>query len=116
MDRVLQFNFGYIPPKKSLAGGVALASINGKRSSVLEAAAAQKKARAAAVPPPAEESAFELRCVNYIRILAAEMVQQANSGHPGAAMGCAPMAHLLWAKVMSYNPACLLYTSPSPRD
>ena len=105
MDRVLQFNFGYIPPKKSLAGGVALASINGKRSSVLEAAAAQKKARAAAVPPPAEESAFELRCVNYIRILAAEMVQQANSGHPGAAMGCAPMAHLLWAKVMSYNPA-----------
>ena len=83
MDRVLQFNFGYIPPKKSLAGGVALASINGKRSSVLEAAAAQKKARAAAVPPPAEESAFELRCVNYIRILAAANIRGAKCKTPG---------------------------------
>ena len=39
------------------------------------------------------------------RVLAADMVQQANSGHPGAAMGCAPIAHLLWQKVMAYNPA-----------
>ncbi|EOD30484.1 transketolase [Emiliania huxleyi CCMP1516] len=33
------------------------------------------------------------------------MVQAANSGHPGAPMGCAPMAHVLWSGVMSYDPA-----------
>jgi transketolase len=47
----------------------------------------------------------EMRCINYLRVLAADMVQQANSGHPGAAMGCAPIAHCLWAKQMKYNPA-----------
>lgn len=40
---------------------------------------------------------LELKCINTIRTLAADMVQQANSGHPGAPMGCAPMAHLLWS-------------------
>jgi len=40
---------------------------------------------------------LELKCVNTIRTLAADMVQKANSGHPGAPMGCAPMAHLLWS-------------------
>ena len=50
-------------------------------------------------------SSLEWRCVNYVRVLAADMVQQANSGHPGAAMGCAPIAHVLWSKVMQYDPA-----------
>ena len=40
---------------------------------------------------------LELKCINTIRALAADMVQKANSGHPGAPMGCAPMAHLLWS-------------------
>lgn len=35
----------------------------------------------------------------------AETVQAAKSGHPGAPMGCAPMAHLLWSEVMKYSPA-----------
>ena len=43
--------------------------------------------------------ALELKCINTIRVLAADMVQKANSGHPGAPMGCAPMAHLLWSSV-----------------
>lgn len=42
-------------------------------------------------------SPLELKCINTIRALAADMVQRANSGHPGAPMGCAPMAHLLWS-------------------
>lgn len=42
-------------------------------------------------------SPLELKCINTIRTLAADMVQKANSGHPGAPMGCAPMAHLLWS-------------------
>eukprot|EP00658_Telonema_sp_P-2_P076332 TRINITY_DN6661_c0_g1_i7.p1 TRINITY_DN6661_c0_g1~~TRINITY_DN6661_c0_g1_i7.p1 ORF type:complete len:694 (+),score=199.15 TRINITY_DN6661_c0_g1_i7:252-2333(+) len=45
-------------------------------------------------------------CVNTIRVLAAEMVQKAKSGHPGAPMGCAPITHTLWTKVMKYSPTC----------
>eukprot|EP00771_Trimastix_marina_P000287 gnl/Trimastix_PCT/1304.p1 GENE.gnl/Trimastix_PCT/1304~~gnl/Trimastix_PCT/1304.p1 ORF type:complete len:666 (+),score=193.39 gnl/Trimastix_PCT/1304:55-2052(+) len=41
---------------------------------------------------------------NTIRILAAETVQKAKSGHPGAPMGCAPMTHVLFSKIMKYNP------------
>jgi transketolase len=43
--------------------------------------------------------------INTIRTLAADVVQKANSGHPGAPMGCAPMAHVLFSKVMRYNSA-----------
>ena len=50
-------------------------------------------------------SDLELKCVNTIRALGADMPQAANSGHPGAPMGCAPMAHLLWAEVMNYSPS-----------
>jgi transketolase len=43
--------------------------------------------------------------VNAIRILSAEGVQKANSGHPGMPMGAAPMAYALWAKQMKHNPS-----------
>ncbi|KJE94848.1 transketolase [Capsaspora owczarzaki ATCC 30864] len=49
-------------------------------------------------------SDLEWRCINTIRTLAADTVQRANSGHPGAPMGLAPTAHLLWAEFMRYNP------------
>ena len=45
------------------------------------------------------------KTVNTIRVLAADTVQKANSGHPGAPMGMAPMAYALWAKCMNHNPA-----------
>ena len=44
-------------------------------------------------------------CVNAIRVLSAEGVQKANSGHPGLPMGSAPMAYALWAEQMKHNPA-----------
>ncbi len=47
----------------------------------------------------------ELLTVNTIRILSAEAVQKANSGHPGLPMGAAPMAYTLWARNMKHNPA-----------
>lgn len=50
------------------------------------------------------EASLAKKCVNTVRILAADTVQKANSGHPGAPMGCAPMAHALWGSVMQYNP------------
>jgi len=43
-------------------------------------------------------------CVNTIRVLAADTVEKANSGHPGAPMGCAPLAHVLYGEVMHYSP------------
>ncbi len=42
--------------------------------------------------------------INTVRILAADAVQKANSGHPGMPMGAAPMGHVLWAHHMKYNP------------
>lgn len=48
--------------------------------------------------------ALEQTCINTVRILAADAVQQANSGHPGTPMGLAPMGHVLWTKSMNYNP------------
>ena len=42
--------------------------------------------------------------VNAIRVLAADEVQKANSGHPGLPLGCAPIAYELWGKHMNHNP------------
>lgn len=44
------------------------------------------------------------RAINTIRFLAADAVQRANSGHPGLPMGAAPMAYVLWAKHMRFDP------------
>ncbi|MCG3147902.1 MAG: Transketolase [Verrucomicrobiae bacterium] len=43
-------------------------------------------------------------CINTIRTLAMDGVQKANSGHPGAPMGLAPVAYLLWDKFLKHNP------------
>ena len=43
--------------------------------------------------------------INTIRTLAIDGVQQANSGHPGAPMGLAPVAYLLWQDFLRYDPA-----------
>jgi transketolase len=42
--------------------------------------------------------------INALRFLAVDAVQKANSGHPGAPLGCAPIAYLLYTKLMKYNP------------
>lgn len=43
------------------------------------------------------------KTINTIRALSAEMVQKANSGHPGAPMGMAPIAHALWLKCAKHD-------------
>jgi transketolase len=43
-------------------------------------------------------------CINTIRTLAIDAVQQANSGHPGAPMGLAPVAYCLWREFLRYDP------------
>lgn len=47
---------------------------------------------------------FEIKAANTIRMLAADAVQAANSGHPGMPMGMAVAALTLWTRVMRYNP------------
>lgn len=47
---------------------------------------------------------LELLCINTIRCLAIDMVEQAKSGHPGMPMGCAPMAYALWTRFLRHNP------------
>ncbi|GBF07715.1 transketolase [Deinococcus aerius] len=42
--------------------------------------------------------------VNTIRTLSIDAVQQANSGHPGAPLGAAPMAYVLWQRFLRHNP------------
>ncbi len=44
-------------------------------------------------------------CINTLRFLAVDMVQKAESGHPGAPMGMAPMAYVLWDRFLKHNPA-----------
>jgi transketolase len=44
-------------------------------------------------------------CINTIRTLAIDAVQQANSGHPGAPMGLAPVVYELWHNFLNYDPA-----------
>jgi transketolase len=44
------------------------------------------------------------KSINAIRFLAIDVVEKANSGHPGLPMGCAPMGHILYDEVMRYNP------------
>src|SRR5579859_5100353 len=45
------------------------------------------------------------QCINTIRMLSADAVQQANSGHPGMPMGAAAMAYTLWTGFLKHNPA-----------
>ena len=47
---------------------------------------------------------IEQLCINTVRILSADAVQKANSGHPGTPMALAPVGHVLWSKLMNYNP------------
>lgn len=47
---------------------------------------------------------LQMMAVNALRILSADMVQKANSGHPGLPLGCAPIVYELWGNHMSHNP------------
>lgn len=47
---------------------------------------------------------IENLCINTIRTLAMDAVQKANSGHPGAPMGLATAAYVLWTRILKHNP------------
>jgi len=57
------------------------------------------------VSQPKTQLDLDLLSINTIRTLAIDAVQQANSGHPGAPMGLAPVVYELWQKYLRYDPA-----------
>ncbi len=65
-----------------------------------------RKERLPLEEPLNQKSTLELEnlCINTIRILSADAVQNANSGHPGMPMGAAAMAYVLWTRFLRYNP------------
>jgi transketolase len=51
-----------------------------------------------------ESTKLDQLCINTIRTLAMDGVQQANSGHPGTPMALAPVAYVLWDRFLRHNP------------
>ena len=47
---------------------------------------------------------LDQQCINTIRFLSVDMVQKADSGHPGLPLDAAPMAYVLWTRWLKYNP------------
>ena len=54
--------------------------------------------------PAATKQSLDELCINSIRFLAIDAVEKAKSGHPGLPMGAAPMAYVLWNRLMRFNP------------
>jgi transketolase len=52
-----------------------------------------------------ESQTLDQLSIDTLRLLAVDTVQKANSGHPGAPLGCAPIAYLLYHKLMKHNPS-----------
>jgi len=57
------------------------------------------------VSQPKSQQDYDQLSINTIRTLAIDAVQQANSGHPGAPMGLAPVVYSLWQRFLRYDPA-----------
>ncbi|WP_260706359.1 transketolase [Edaphobacter flagellatus] len=51
-----------------------------------------------------QQNALDQLSINALRFLAVDAVEKAKSGHPGAPLGCAPIAYLLYHKLMKYDP------------
>src|ERR1700689_4664820 len=54
--------------------------------------------------PPQSKSSIDELCINTIRTLSMDAVQQANSGHPGTPMAMAPLVYTLWQQFLRFHP------------
>src|SRR5579859_4066225 len=61
--------------------------------------------RTMAAPATDTTPALDKLCIDTIRTLAIDAVQQADSGHPGTPMALAPLAYVLYTRVMRHNPS-----------
>ena len=57
------------------------------------------------VAEPMTDTALDQLCINTIRTLSIDAVQQANSGHPGTPMALAPLVYTIWNRDMRFDPA-----------
>ena len=55
--------------------------------------------------PAHPSDTLDQRCIDTLRFLSVDMVQKADSGHPGLPLGAAPMAYVLWQHFLKHNPA-----------
>ena len=55
--------------------------------------------------PSLDKAALDQLSIDTLRLLAVDTVEKAKSGHPGAPLGCSPIAYLLYHKLMKHNPA-----------
>jgi transketolase len=56
------------------------------------------------ITPPMTEAELDQVCINTIRTLSIDAVQQANSGHPGTPMALAPLVYTIWNRVLEFDP------------
>ena len=50
-----------------------------------------------------QETNINQKCIDAVRILSAEAITRANSGHPGICLGCAPVAYTLFADFLKFS-------------
>ena len=62
------------------------------------------------IAEPVTGSDLDQLSINTLRLLAVDQVEKAKNGHPGAPLGCAPIAYLLYTKFMKYNPTDPLWS------
>jgi transketolase len=60
--------------------------------------------------PQQASASIDQRCIDTLRFLSVDMVQKADSGHPGLPLGAAPMAYVLWQRCLKHNPADPLWS------
>jgi transketolase len=60
--------------------------------------------------PQQASASIDQRCIDTLRFLSVDMVQKADSGHPGLPLGAAPMAYVLWQRFLKHNPADPLWS------
>ena len=56
-----------------------------------------------------DKQSLDELCINSLRMLSIDAVQQANSGHPGLPLGAATMAYVLWTRYLRHNPSNTLW-------
>ncbi|CBZ50654.1 transketolase, related [Neospora caninum Liverpool] len=95
------FNFASLSPHCSLALRPSIVKRRGSNAQLGEANSQPETKKLS--PGKRETASTDVLCVNTIRCLGADLPTIANSGHPGAPMGMAPMAHALWGYVMRYS-------------
>ncbi len=61
--------------------------------------------------PTLTDTSLDTLSIDTLRLLAVDTVEKAKSGHPGAPLGCAPIAYLLFHKMMKHNPAHSKWTN-----